>query len=280
VNRRQFVCGAAASLSVLTLAAGARAAAGQPAAADLPPDAVAAALAGTHRSEADRARDPHRHPRETLAFFGLRPEMTVIEIAPGEGWYSAILAPVLREKGMLYAGVPGPNGAGRAYLSRYLNRLVASPAVYDKVGVQRYDAAAGVLDVPAGQADLVLVMRHMHGLMRQGWTAPAMAAWNRALAPGGVLGIEQHRAPEGSALEPKSGYVTESAVVAAAAQAGFRLADRAEINANPRDSRDHPGGVWSLPPTLSQGAANRRHYRAIGESDRMTLRFIKERDLS
>lgn len=240
------------------------------------------ALAGDHRDPANAARDGYRNPKATLEFFGLRPDMTVVEIWPGRGWYTEILAPVLREQGRLYAAgfvidSEDTNDYRRQIQAAYLDKLAARPDVYDQVIVtamgppDHYDIA------PEGSADLVLTFRNVHNWTKGGFAEPVFAAFHRALKPGGVLGIVEHRAAEGTSMDDMfaSGYVTESLVIELAEAAGFRFDGRSEINANPRDTKDHPRGVWTLPPTLRLGDEDRDKYLAIGESDRMTLRFVK-----
>lgn len=239
------------------------------------------AIAGAHRSEANRARDIHRHPRETLLFFGLRPDMTVVEIWPGAGWYTEILALVLRERGKYYAAhfhvdEKSPRYMGPARQS-YEKLLASQPQLYDKVTVTAFNAPQQPVAAPGGTADLVLTFRNVHN-----WTAAKhdeamFRAFFDALKPGGILGVVEHRAREGASLEQmiKTGYMTESYVISLAGKAGFKLVAKSEINANPRDTKDHPRGVWTLPPTFRLGDQDREKYLAIGESDRMTLKFVK-----
>ncbi|HET9404477.1 MAG TPA: methyltransferase [Burkholderiales bacterium] len=239
------------------------------------------AIAGGHRSMADRARDIYRHPRETLLFFGLRPEMTVVEIWPGAGWYTEILAPVLRERGRYYAAHFHVDEKSPRYMGpsrqNFEKRLADRAEIYDKTTVTAFSAPQQTAIAPRGTVDLVLTFRNVHN-----WTAArndeaSFRAFYEALKPGGVLGVVEHRAQEGAPLEQmiKTGYMTEAYVIALAERAGFRLVARSEINANPGDTRDHPRGVWTLPPTFRLGDQDRAKYAAIGESDRMTLKFIK-----
>lgn len=245
-----------------------------------------AVLAGAQRSAENRARDGWRHPKETLQFFGIAPGMNVIEMNPGGGWYTEILAPLMSGSGRLTVAVVDPakttSERAREYNEKanaeLRGRLEANAASFGPVAVVEYDPQAPVLGAPES-ADLVLTFRNLHGWVRAG-TAPAMfQAFHAVLKPGGVLGIEQHRADPGTASPETAarGYLTEDEVIAMASAAGFELAGRSEINANPDDTKDHPNGVWSLPPTLdghdSEEAKERA--RAIGESDRMTLRFVK-----
>jgi predicted methyltransferase len=238
--------------------------------------AIAAAVGAAARSESSRARDRYRHPRETLGFFGVRPTDTVVEIWPGGGWYAEILAPLVREQGVYYAAANGNglNGA-KALMAR-------DPALYGNMRLASFPAGRPGADqpaVPAGTADVVLTFRNVHN-----WIMPeppfaeeAFRQMYAMLKPGGTLGVAEHRLPEGAdpALEKSSGYIKVSTVRRLAEGAGFRLAASSEINANPADSKDHPNGVWSLPPSLRGGDKDRERFLAIGESDRMTLKFVK-----
>lgn len=238
------------------------------------------AIAGPQRSQANKARDAARHPKETLLFFGLQPGQKVIEIAPGGGWYTEILAPVLRDKGALYAAHYPQGGSEEQRKSRaaFEAKLKANPALYDQVKLGTLPLKAGFtnITVPSG-ADLVLTFRNVHNWIEAGHLDETLKAFFAALRPGGVLGVEEHRAPPGATLEQikQSGYVPEAYVIEHAQAAGFELLARSEINANPRDTHAHPHGVWSLPPTLRGGDVDRATYLAIGESDRMTLKFGK-----
>lgn len=239
-----------------------------------------AALAGAHRSEANRARDAWRNPRETLLFFGLEPGMTVVEIYPGAGWYTEILAPVLRERGRLIAAHFDPEGSEfrTRMVNAYREKLDADPDVYDRVEVITIGGGEAMRFGEPGSADRVLTFRNMHSFTRTGDIKHFFDAAYGVLKPGGVLGVVAHRAADGA--DPMEtvdgGYLPESFVIEHAAAAGFRLAERSDINANPSDTRDHPEGVWTLPPTLRLGDEDRDLYLALGESDRMTLKFVKE----
>lgn len=235
-------------------------------------------IAGAHRSEESKARDRYRHPFETLTFFGIRPEMTVVEIYPGRGWYTEILAPYLKGSGTLYAaehpGDPSYEAVQRS-LEAFDQRIKSAPELYGEV--KRTKLAKGAEIAPPGSADLVVTFRNVHSWMRSGTADETFAAMFKALKPGGVLGLVQHRGKPGVEQDPKagSGYVSEDYVIALAEKAGFKLAEKSEINANPNDTKDYPKGVWTLPPTLRLGDADREKYLAIGESDRMTLKFVK-----
>ena len=239
------------------------------------------ALAGPHRAGGNGGRDVYRHPRETLLFFGLRPDMTVVEIWPGGGWYTEVLAPVVRGRGTLYAAHYYVDEKSPRYMAttreNFQNKLAAAPAVYDQVRMTAFSAPRQVEIAPAGSADLVLTFRNVHNWAAAKSEAAAFRAFYTALKPGGILGVVEHRAPDSASLEEmiKSGYMSEAYVVALAANAGFKLVAKSEINANPKDTKDHPRGVWTLPPTYRLGDQDRAKYAAIGESDRMTLKFEK-----
>jgi len=242
-------------------------------------DPLGDALAGAQRSDENRARDAWRHPGQTLEFFGFAPTQTVIEVYPGGGWYTEILAPALRGSGTLIAAHYGEN-TGSEYRTKshreFVAKLAAQPAVYDQVKVTAYDPAEGKGLAAPGSADLIVTFRNLHGLVRAGTLDTFLADAFAALKPGGVLGIVQHRAPEG--FEPadgSKGYLPQSLVVSRGEAAGFKLEATSEINANPKDTADHPDGVWDLPPSLRAGDKDREKYLAIGESDRMTLKFVK-----
>lgn len=235
---------------------------------------LAAAIAAPTRSEANRLRDPYRHPAETLTFFGVRPNQNVVELWPGGGWYTEILAPYLAAKGRYTIASP----VGRAS-DNIAKKLDAQPATYGKVMRANFPAAPGARLVPDRSADVVLTFRNVHN-WRFGGVDNAQASFNqifRMLKPGGVLGVVEHRLPEAmdSALEQRSGYLKRSTVVGFATRAGFKLVAESEINANPKDTHDWPEGVWTLPPNFRLGDKDRARYAAIGESDRMTLKFVK-----
>lgn len=236
-----------------------------------------AALDGAHRPAADRARDVYRHPRETLTFFGVRAGQTVVELSPGGGWYTQILAPLLHDSGRLVAAVPAADGSRAQYHRRFRDFLATRPDLYDRVQVATLEPPNNINLGPDGSADVVLTFRNLHGWINDNGAAQVFAAAFRVLRPGGVLGFVEHRAAAGAdpAVSARQGYVSEAATIAFAQAAGFTLEERSEVNANPRDTRDYPDGVWSLPPTLRGGDTDRARFVAIGESDRMTLRFRK-----
>lgn len=241
---------------------------------------VRAALAGDHRSDANRARDEFRDPAETLSFFGLTPDMTVVELWPGGGWYTEVLAPVLRERGRLVAASYGleTEPAYRPRLHKELTDKVAgNPAVYGSVEVIEWDPPRKRGLGSDGSADMVVTFRNMHSFNNAGILDEVLADMYAVLKPGGVLGIVQHRAAADAdaAQTSKNGYLPEAFVIARTEAAGFVLEDRSEINANPKDAHDYEGGVWTLPPSYRLGDQDRARYQAIGESDRMTLRFRK-----
>jgi predicted methyltransferase len=242
--------------------------------------ALSAAIAGDHRAEADRARDAARNPKETLEFFGFDAHATVIEVYPGGGWYTEILAPALRDHGKFVAAHFSPD-ATAAYMQRvrgeFLTKMAANPELYDQVEVRGYVPGSDQGLGAPGSADLVLTFRNMHSFYRNGDLEHFLADARGVLKSGGVLGVVAHRAAPGAdpAAGKDSGYLPQAWVVEQAEAAGFRLDASAEINANPADTTDHPGGVWALPPSLRHGDQDRAKYEAIGESDRMTLRFVK-----
>jgi predicted methyltransferase len=244
------------------------------AAAETPSPALAAAIAAPTRTPANVARDVWRHPAETLAFFGIKPTDTVVEIWPGRGWYTEILAPYLKGKGQLWAVDFWPNDL------RGIQALqTANAGLYGPVKLAAFPADAGQPTVPAGSADAVLTFRNVHNWMmgykrgNQPYAQDAFKAMFAMLKPGGILGIVDHRLPENANAERErnSGYVKVSTVRKLAEAAGFEYVGAAEINANPKDTTEHPNGVWTLLPGLRGGEA----FRAIGESDRMTLKFRK-----
>ena len=265
MNRRTLLL----ALSALPVAAGATGAAA--------PDSLQALVDGPQRSAANRLRDAFRHPRRTLEFWGLRPGMTVVEIAPSGGYWTEILAPYLKATGGRYIAAQG--GDLTAFKAQF-----ADTAVWGDIAYAPFTATSGPI-APAGSADLVITARNIHDWM---WTPgrldKALADVHAVLAPGGLLGVEEHRAdPRKQVPEARDGYVETAWLTAAVEKAGFRLQAASEINANPKDTKDHPFGVWTLPPTRrthdkdqpTPAGFDPAKYEAIGESDRMTLRFGK-----
>ncbi len=238
-------------------------------------------ISGPHRTEANKARDRYRHPKETLMFFGLRPDMTVVEISPAAGWYTEIIAPVLRERGKYYGAVPAlapdaPDAMKRRDAA-YREMVRTDRMLYATAEVTTFEGAQPVF-APAGSADLVVTFRNVHNWAKAGNADAMFRGFFNALRPGGVLGVVEHRAKPGTSFQKQidSGYMTEEYVIDAARRAGFQLVAKSEINHNPKDTADHPGGVWNLPPNLrGVSDTDKPKYIAIGESDRMTLKFIK-----
>lgn len=259
----------------------AMAAVGLPAWAQTDDAALSEAIAAPHRSAAFRARDAARHPHETLRFFGLAAHQQVIELSPGGGWYTEILAPYLRAQGRLYLAseaADDPDDYRRRGRRTIDDKLAGNPALYDRVRVGLLPRGNRFTDIaPTGGADLVLTFRNVHNWLEAGHLDATLQAVAAVLKPGGVLGVEEHRAPAGRSIDwiVKNGYVTEDLMIERARAAGLVLDARSDINANPRDTKDHPHGVWSLPPTLRGGDVDRAKYLAIGESDRFTHRYVK-----
>jgi len=247
--------------------------------------ALDTASQGSWRDPANVARDVYRHPVQTLAFFGIAPTQTVIEITPGGGWYAEILAPYLHDSGNYVAAVVDPaaiaEGKGRDYQQKSKTTLeskfAAMPAQYGKAQVVGYDPKAPVFG-PADSADLVLTFRNVHNWRMAGQAEGMFKGFFAVLKPGATLGVVEHRAKADVPADDKTGYVGEAQVIAMAEAAGFKLVEKSEANANPRDTKDHPNGVWTLPPSNDHDAVDDAKYKAIGESDRMTLRFVKPRD--
>jgi predicted methyltransferase len=248
-------------------------------------DRLQAAIAGEHRAAEHTARDGFRNPAATLGFFGLDAGQSVIEITPGAGWYTEILAPALKGQGKLMAAIVDPASASSERAQEYYakgnqafrDKLAAAPDLYGEVVVVEFSSAEPSFGAE-GSADLVVTFRNVHNWTGAGTDQAMFNAFFSVLKPGGVLGVVEHRAAEGTSTEDsaKSGYLTESNVIGLAEQAGFQLAEKSEINANPKDTKDHPNGVWNLPPVLRVAEGeDKAKYEAIGESDRMTLKFVK-----
>lgn len=243
---------------------------------------LAQAVDSPSRTPAFRQRDSYRHPLQTLQFFGIRPDMTVVEIWPSSGWYTEILAPYLHDQGKYYAAGPAvslPNASDetRRSVAQFQQRLDADPARYSGVVVTEFRPPMRSEICPPGSADLVLTFRNVHNWIAGGYEQDAFNAFYAALKPGGVLGVVEHRAKPYTTLDEtkKTGYVNEAYVKALAANAGFRFVAGSSVNDNPKDRKNYPQGVWTLPPTYALGDQDKDKYRAIGESDRMTLKFVK-----
>jgi predicted methyltransferase len=230
--------------------------------------ALAKAVAAEHRSPNFVSRDAARKPQEVLEFIGVKPTMTVVEISPGGGYWTEILAPYLRDKGTYYTAI-SPRAA-----ESWQKKLDSNKDLYGKVKV--VDMSKGEV-APAGSADVVATFRNVHNWMGQGTADQVFASFYKALKPGGILAVEEHRASNDQPQDPqaKNGYVREDYTIALAERAGFKLVSRSEVLANPKDTKDHPKGVWTLPPTLALGEQDRAKYQAIGEADNFLLKFQK-----
>jgi predicted methyltransferase len=246
-------------------------------------DALQDAIQADSRSSTERTRDEYRHPQQTLRFFDVQPDMAVAEIAPGGGWYSNILAPLLKDKGQYYAAHNYVDDKSSDYYRNGLAKFkekVAADAHFSKTKITAFHPTKALDFAPAGSLDRVLTFRNVHnwfmGDGQQG-VESAFASFFKALKPGGVLGVVEHSLPESydDEFQQKSGYMKPSFVIAAAIKAGFELQASSEVNANPLDSSDYEKGVWTLPPSLRLGEQDQAKYLAIGESNRMTLKFIK-----
>ncbi|BCG65131.1 MAG: hypothetical protein methR_P2952 [Methyloprofundus sp.] len=246
-----------------------------------PPPSIQAIMEGQHRSAEHQARNTYRHPAQTLAFFAIEPTMSVVEIWPGDkAWYTEILAPYLKGTGTLYAAHFSEKASTPYFvnsLQKFKQKMAATPDLYSGVITTTLQPPRYLDIAPDNSVDRVLTFRNVHNWMRYSQANYVFKAMFQALKPGGILGIVEHRNPAGTDQDPFaiSGYVTEAYVIWLAEQVGFKLVAKSEINANPKDSHNHLHGVWSLPPTLRGGEDNKNHFMAIGESDRMTLKFIK-----
>lgn len=243
-------------------------------------DTLSQVIAGDQRSIEHKNRDKYRHPKQTLEFFGVKDNMTVVEIWPGEGWYTEILAPYLKEHGKLYAAHFSAD-ADQPYFKKnlddFVKKLKSQPKVYGKVELTVLQPPKYLQIAPDGIADRVLTFRNVHNWMKNDQAAAVFNAMYKALKPGGILGVVEHRNSTLKPQDPKaeSGYVTEDYVIALARSAGFEFLGKSEINANSKDTKDYLEGVWTLPPALKLKDKDRQKYLAIGESDRMTIKFIK-----
>ncbi|WP_419730329.1 class I SAM-dependent methyltransferase [Lichenicola sp.] len=243
--------------------------------------ALQAALQAPTRTPKFVARDASRHPAEELAFFGVKPASTVVEIWPGGGYWTQILAPYLHDHGTYYVAMGDPSSsdeaeAGFAMSPKFHQMLASDPAVYGNVKPTILASHHPDL-APPGSADVVLTFRNLHNWMNQGDAPEMLAAIRQALKPGGILGIEDHRANTRTPQDPTaaSGYVRQDYATALVEKAGFKLVGSSEIDANPRDTADWPKGVWTLPPVLAMGQTDRAKYQAIGEADNFVLKFRK-----
>ncbi|PVY62594.1 class I SAM-dependent methyltransferase [Pusillimonas noertemannii] len=252
------------------------------AAAPAADDALKAAIASDQRTPAYVQRDAARHPYGTLSFFGIQPNMTVVELSPGGGWYTEILAPYLRDAGRYIAAAYGedsPKEYRRGYTANFKKKLAADPTRFGKVQLTVFEPPSNLSYAPPGSADLVLTFRNLHNWLSYGDDnmKRVFQSVYDTLKPGGVFGVVEHRLPENMKQDAtaSSGYMHESYVIEMAESVGFKLAAKSEINANPKDTADHPNGVWALPPTYRNKDKDRARYEAIGESDRMTLKFVK-----
>lgn len=241
---------------------------------------MSVALAGEHRSAGNKARDAWRHPAETLTFFEVTPDKTVMEIWPGGGWYTEVLAPYLRDSGTYIAAGWDPDADMefiKNAVARYTAKLEAEPEVYDQVQMAVLMPPMKMTPVEPGTVDVVVTFRNIHNWMPRDSQGPMLQAMYNALKPGGVLGVVEHRGAPDVPQDPqaKSGYVNEAYAIQMIEAAGFEFVGKSEVNANAADTKDHPEGVWTLPPTLRLKDQDRAKYEAIGESDRFTLKFRK-----
>lgn len=243
-----------------------------------------AAVESSSRPDADRLRDRYRHPLQTLEFFGIQPDMTVVEIWPGTGWYTQILAPYLGDGGHYYAATPSaslPDASDetKQAVAQLKSLLASDPERFGKPMLTEFRPPMRTEIAPAGSADMVLSFRNVHNWIAGDYEQAAFNAFYVALKPGGTLGIVEHRGKPGETIDEmkQSGYVTEAYVMALAQNAGFKFVASSNINNNLKDTKNYPKGVWTLPPVLAEGEQERVKYLAIGESDRMTLKFVKPR---
>ena len=243
------------------------------------PTNLAEAVESQFRTADNKARDQYRHPVQTLEFFGVKPNMTVVEISPSRGWYTQILAPYLAQSGKYYAATT-PSEVNEYFKKSndaFNDWVKSHPELEGKVTVTQFSPPTLIEVAPAESADMVLTFRNVHNWMAAGSQDAAFKAFYKALKPGGILGVVEHRANDRNKQDPKakSGYVSEKHVIALAKKAGFKFVAKSEINANSKDTKDYPDGVWTLPPALRLGEKDRARYQDIGESDRMTLKFVK-----
>lgn len=247
------------------------------------------ALAGPQRSEyrdrfgaphSNRSRDAFRHPKEMLTFFGLEPTMTVVELWPGGGWFTEILAPFLRDQGKLVVtndDLATASAASKRWALQYEDKLRKEPTVYGKVEIRRTHPPFAIVLGPDDSADMVLTFRNLHNWIAGGFEKTVLDASFRVLKHGGTFGIEEHRGDPGADRKSvvDTGYVPEQLAIELVQAAGFELVGKSDVNANPKDDHHHEGGVWDLPPDFPKNEADRGKYVGVGESDRMTLKFRK-----
>ena len=248
--------------------------------ADNGSDPLAAAVSGAQRDAKNVVRDGYRHPQETLSFFGIRPDLQVLEILPGGGWYTEILAPYLKDDGLLAVasfGAEHPNEYLRGIHIKMVEKFDGAPDIYGQVAMGLFQGEGYLDDFEDDSFDMALTFRNTHNWIRFGGIEEVFQAIYRVLKPGGILGVVQHRAAAGSDAKASAeqGYVPEAYLIRLLEDTGFELVDKSEINANPKDTRDYPEGVWSLPPSYRLGDQDRDKYTEIGESDRMTMKFVK-----
>lgn len=246
-------------------------------------DLLTGILAGDHRSSDNKARDKYRHPEETLRFFGLRPDSTVVEVWPGAGWYTEIIAPYVRAKGRFIAAGFDPESEIefiRRGVAAYQAKLGEWPDLYDRVELAVLMPPEKLDFAPPDSVDIILTFRSIHNWMPRSMQDQMLGAMYKALKPGGVLGVVEHRGAPSVPQDPKAatGYVNQEYAIEMIERAGFVLNGSSEINANPADVKEYPEGVWTLPPTMRLGDQDAEIYRKIGESDRFTLRFIKPKE--
>lgn len=250
-------------------------------AVDASDNLIIKAVASKHRSEQNAARDIYRHPVETLQFFGIKPDMAVLEILPGSGWYTEILAPILKDNGQLTLasfGADHPNNFFKKVHNSLVDKMHTNPDIYRNAELVLFEKDNKYLPEVADESqDMVVTFRNTHNWIRYGGIEEIYPAFHRVLKKGGTLGVVQHRALTGSdyKLSAENGYVPQAYLIEFIENIGFKLVSTSEVNANPKDTKDHRAGVWSLPPTYRLKDVQKEHYKAIGESDRMTLRFEK-----
>jgi len=241
---------------------------------------LAEIIDGAHRSDKNKARNSYRHPIETLQFFGLEPDMTVVEIWPAGGWYTEVIAPYVMENGKYIAAHWDPNSEIEFIqkgVKAYQDKLAANPEVFGNVEMAVLMYPDKLEFMPAESVDMVVTFRNIHNWMGRNFADEMFASMYRSLKPGGILGVIEHRGDPAVPQDPKaaSGYVNQDYAIQLAEKAGFELVATSDINANPADTKDYETGVWTLPPTLRAGEEDREKYLAIGESDRFTLKFVK-----